>query len=85
MLSVPIRWISSAAKRDLPSPKARKSISSGHDVPLTDSYVDPTPTIHPDPSSDQKSSLNNPQSPTGEDSKSQLQDDGKGRLVDYSV
>ncbi len=85
MLSVPTRWISSAAKRDLPSPKARKSISSGHDIPMTDSYVDPTPTIHADQSSDQKSSLNNSQSPADEDSKSQLQDEGKGRLVDYSV
>jgi len=85
MLSVPIRWISSAAKRDLPSPKARKSISSGHDVPLTDGYVDPTPTILADPGSDQKSSLNTPRPAADEDSKSQLQDEGKGRLVDYSV
>jgi len=85
MLSVPTRWISSAGKRDLPSPKARKSISSGHDVPLTDSYVDPTPTIHGDPSSDQKSSLKKRSSRAVEDSKSQLHDEGKGRLVDYSV
>jgi hypothetical protein len=85
MLSVPTRWISSAAKRDLPSPKARKSVSSGHDVPMTDSFVDPTPTIHADPSSDQKSSLKKRSSSAGEDSNSQIHDEGKGRLVDYSV
>jgi len=85
MLSVPLRWVSSTSKRDLPIPRARKSISSGHDTPLTDTHVDPVPTVHADASSDQKSNLNNPPSTRDENTKPLSQDDGKGKHVDYSI
>jgi len=85
MLSVPTRWISSAAKRDLPSPKARKSVTSGHNTPLTDTHVDPTPTVHADASSDHKTSLNKPRFENQKDENSPSPDEGKGQLVDYSI
>lgn len=85
MLSVPPRWISSAGKRDLPSPRARKSISSGHDIPLTDTHVDPTPVIHADASSDQRGNHNTPQSPGSEETKATPDEEGKGQIVDYSI
>jgi len=85
MLSVPLRWISSAGKRDLPSPRARKSISSGHDIPLTDTHVDPTPVIHADASSDQRGNHNTPQSSTKKEPKTTADDEGTGKIVDYSI
>jgi len=85
MLSVPPRWISSTSKRDLPSPRARQSISSGHDTPFTDTHVDPVPTVHGDESSDKKSDLKNNRSSSGDDIKSSSLDKGTGQLVDRSI
>ena len=81
MLSVPSRWISSTAKRNLPSRKARKSVSSGHDIPLIDTHVDPVPTIHGNTNPDH----NNDPAPTDEKGNCELHGEGKGRIVDCSV
>jgi len=85
MLSVPLRWISSTSKRDLPSPKARQSVSSGHDTPFTDIHVDPVPTVHSDESSDKKSAWQNDRASTDGDSKSSPLEKGTGQLVDRSI
>ncbi len=85
MLSVPLRWVSSTSKRDLPKPRATKSISSGHETPLTETHVDPVPTVHADASSDHKTNLNNPSSTSDESAKHRSHDDGKGQHVDYSI
>ncbi len=85
MLSVPSRWISSTSKRDLPSPKARQSISSGHDTPLTGNHVDPVPTVHSDESSDKKSDWKNNRSSSQGDVKSSPLEKGTGQFVDRSI
>jgi len=85
MLSVPSRWISSALKRDLPTPRARQSISPGHDTPLTDNHVDPVPTVHGDESSDKKSDWKNNGSSLDGDIKSSPLEKGTGQLVDRSI
>ncbi len=85
MLSVPHRWLSSPAKRDMPSPRARKSSSSDHKNHLTDIHVDPAPTVHADASSDHQTNLNSTQPSTVEEVKSAPHDEGKGQIVDYSI
>jgi len=85
MLSVPLRWISSTSKRDLPSPKARQSISSGHDTVLTSNHIDPVPTIYGDESSGKKSDWKNSKSSSEGDVKSPPLPKGTGKLVDRSV
>ncbi len=85
MLSVPSRWISSTSKRDLPSPKARQSISSGHDTPFTGNHVDPAPTVYSDESSDKKSDGKNNRPSLDGDVKSSPLEKGTGRIVDRSI
>ncbi len=83
MLSVPVRWISSIAKRNLPSPKTPKSELSGHDPHLTESRVDPASIVAgPEP----KTGNQNSKSPaSGKDEKKSGESDGTGHLFDYSI
>ena len=85
MLSVPIRWISSTVKRNLPSPRARQSITPGHDTPLTDSHVDPVPTVHADASSDQKINPDKSRPSLDSDQNPSSRGERKGQHVDRSV
>lgn len=82
MLSVPPRWISSAAKHDLPSRRLKKSISSDHETHMTETHVEPSPTVHTDTRADQQ---NNARQNIKNDDTSGPLEDGKGKLIDCSV